>query len=116
MNYYVVEEICFLSNEKLRINEYFTQIVLIKISMNNVENPTIEPIGIFNHYGSRCYIWRDKFWMEYNLPRLSEEKTSELGSHPNFNELLELYYSSHTLTMIRHSSICRVLCEINDPR
>lgn len=40
----------------------------VTFSPKNLEIPTAEPIGVYFQDGSRKYIWRDKFWMEVDLP------------------------------------------------
>lgn len=41
---------------------------IVTFTVQNLENPKTEPIGVFFQNGNRTYLWRDKYWAEYDLP------------------------------------------------
>ena len=41
---------------------------IVTFSATDLANPSTEPIGLYYVNGTRRYIWRDKFWADYDVP------------------------------------------------
>ena len=50
------------------ISESKNELYMINFTKGNIINPTNSLIGVFGYYGSRRYIWQDKFWGEMHVP------------------------------------------------
>lgn len=42
---------------------------LVGFTVQDLEHPSTEPLALFFRYGTRRYLWRDRFWAEYELPK-----------------------------------------------
>ncbi len=51
---------------------------IVGFKVRNLEDPTIDPIGVYYYAGIRRYIWRDRFWSEYELPHRSTVERAAL--------------------------------------
>ena len=50
------------------ISESKNELHIINFTKGDIINPTNKLIGVFGYYGSRRYIWQDKFWGEMHVP------------------------------------------------
>lgn len=58
------------------IGEY---LYLVQFQAAGLEHPESEPIGVFHYAGIRRFIWKDKFYAEYNLAyRPAMDRAAEL--------------------------------------
>jgi hypothetical protein len=75
---------------------------IVQFQAAGIEDPASEPIGVYHYAGIRRFIWRDRFFSEYNLDhRPVMERVSELITETidkatmlNYRKLLDLlkYY------------------------
>jgi hypothetical protein len=74
------------------------RLYLVEFQAGGIEVPSSEPIGVYHYAGIRRFIWKDKFYSEYNLDyRPIMERVSELitetydkDSMLNYRKLLDL--------------------------
>lgn len=51
---------------------------IVVMSLQVLSDPAVEPIGMFQHDGSRIYMWRGQYWAEFCLPlALSKARISD---------------------------------------
>lgn len=41
---------------------------IVTFSIKDLANPSTEPIGLFYVNGTRRYVWRSRFWADYDVP------------------------------------------------
>lgn len=46
----------------------FCGLHVITFTVRDLDNPTSDPIGLFYVAGTRRYIWRDKYWADFDVP------------------------------------------------
>lgn len=71
---------------------------MVEFQAAGIEVPTSEPIGVYHYAGIRRFMWRDRFFSEYNLdPRPVMERVSELITETvdkdtmlNYRKLLDM--------------------------
>lgn len=47
---------------------HLEKIYLVKLGAKDLEAPDTEPIALYYKHGTRRYVWRDRFWCDYDLP------------------------------------------------
>lgn len=72
-------------------NEFGKTIYLLEFTVANLDAPSSEPIGVYHYAGIRRYLWREKYWNEYNIDfRYFMDRTKELlQSESNSDKALE---------------------------
>jgi hypothetical protein len=65
---------------------------LVEFTVKNLENPNTDPIGAYFYAGIRRYLWRDKFWAEYEAPvsLLTEKVATKLRDCRDHEEAITL--------------------------
>lgn len=43
------------------------EVYMVAFGPKDLESPGAEPIGVFAQYGTRKYVWRDRFWSEVEI-------------------------------------------------
>lgn len=43
------------------------EVYMVAFGQKDLESPDAEPIGVFVQYGTRKYVWRDRFWAEVEI-------------------------------------------------
>ena len=50
------------------ISESKNELHIVNFTKGDIINPANSLIGVFGYYGSRRYIWQDRFWGEMHVP------------------------------------------------
>lgn len=68
-----------LDSLEIRLSEFpqfrlaTPEVFVVSFLDRDLADPKTEPIAVKNYNGDRIYHWRDKEWMEYDLPCLTFE-------------------------------------------
>ncbi len=106
---------------------------IVGFTVRNLADPSTEPIGLFYQGGTRRYIWRDKFWADYDVPcsplmtaiALKLRDTQDEGTGLMLRRLLDIlkHYKSDAGPTLedridnphsRERQFYRVLYEVNE--
>lgn len=71
---------------------------MVEFQAGGIESPASEPIGVYHYAGIRRFMWRDRFFSEYNLDyrpvmdRISEliTETTDKTAMLNYRKLLDM--------------------------
>lgn len=67
-NYFAVIDFVPISPEEFDLPRLGSTLYLVSFATRDLGNPETDPIGVYFYSGMRRFIWRDKFWSEYELP------------------------------------------------
>lgn len=100
---------------------------LVKFVGHSIDDPDLDPIGLFYEDGIRLYLWREKIWADFDLPSspfLSalNRRIKELRGNDSIIELetateMVDVFSSHVDPADHRSAVpfYRVIYQINRP-
>jgi hypothetical protein len=87
----VVEALAF----DKRLGVSYDKLFIVKFGARDLADPNNDPIGLFQNNGIRCYAWRNKYWMEYNINcREVIRRAKHFDELTHFCELLAMYDTS----------------------
>jgi hypothetical protein len=97
-------------------------ISLVLFTVQNIEDPKVEPIGSFFQSGIRYYIFRGRYWSEVALPYyIVAGRIEALGirsSNVDLYWLLQRYFNSTVPSdygVNENIEFCRAIYQVNDP-
>ncbi len=67
-NFFAVVNHFAIDPKKYDLPRIAPLLYMIEFTVQNLENPQSDPIGVYFYAGIRRYVWRDKFWSDYEIP------------------------------------------------
>jgi hypothetical protein len=91
-NFYVVIDSIPIDAAIFKLPMITSTFYLVQFTVQNLENPTAEPIGVYSYAGIKRYVWRDRFWAEYDVSGslLREEIATQLRDSRDRDEAITL--------------------------